>query len=545
MKNKKGFTLVEVLVSIGLLALIGSVIGFSLNRIFKNNNIQNYNEFVEKVKSAGMLYVNNTVDVINDLNDASYKLIKIKVLIDNGYINENIVNPNTGEKIDKEEQIKASYDSDHELTIEYPYENTETEAYLYTLNYTITYGDTRENLCYIELNNPGLQLIYLDGSKKGNLEINKNIKAYLENGEECTNSNLSSSKIGTYKVIYKYTNDLTNLNTSNNVKSAERTITVKPSKPIIDTFNITYQKTIDNTNFNIYDSKIELQTRDVKGVKLKYCIVGVKSEDNTEVNSLIAKCSDKAQEVNNVKQLNNNWIELNNGSNSNNQTIYTVNKNFNIEKEMAEYKDYTEIKFYVFVKNAFEEYDSKINGYNNGIYQLKVRVRFNANAGSFNNGGTINDVYISYGNTFKSTKSASTYQEPTRNGFMFEGWKDSNENIISDTMRITANIEILAKWYQLCVKTSTSTTDCTVTCGGGTRIVTITDTKYGTQCNQYTENCNTQACVIPRPSITCVNGSEEPGVGCDCSGYQPPYYVGIYKKTWKDANGKTRCCCGN
>ena len=38
MRNKKGFTLVEVLVSIGLLALLGSVIAISLNRVFKDNN---------------------------------------------------------------------------------------------------------------------------------------------------------------------------------------------------------------------------------------------------------------------------------------------------------------------------------------------------------------------------------------------------------------------------------------------------------------------------------------------------------------------------
>ena len=39
MMNKKGFTLVEILVSIGLLALLGSVIAISLNKVFKDNNI--------------------------------------------------------------------------------------------------------------------------------------------------------------------------------------------------------------------------------------------------------------------------------------------------------------------------------------------------------------------------------------------------------------------------------------------------------------------------------------------------------------------------
>ena len=42
MRNRKGFTLVEVLVSIGLLALLGLVIAISLNRVFKDNNKKNY-----------------------------------------------------------------------------------------------------------------------------------------------------------------------------------------------------------------------------------------------------------------------------------------------------------------------------------------------------------------------------------------------------------------------------------------------------------------------------------------------------------------------
>ena len=113
MRNKKGFTLVEILVSIGLLALIGTVIGISLNKAFKDNNKNNYDEFVEKVKSAAMLYVNNTVDIINDLNDFSFKIITIGDLVDNGYLNDNLVNPDTNEKVGKNEEIQVFYDSDH------------------------------------------------------------------------------------------------------------------------------------------------------------------------------------------------------------------------------------------------------------------------------------------------------------------------------------------------------------------------------------------------------------------------------------------------
>ena len=240
--NKKGFTLVEILVSIGLLALLGSAIAISLNRVFKDNNIKNYNEFVEKVKSSAMLYVNNTVDIINDLNDNSFKIITIGDLIDNGYINDTLVNPNTNKKIDKNEKIKVSYDSGRELIVEYPYNNSETEAYLYTLNYSVMYGDTTDNLCYVGLNTRSLQLINLDGQKVKDLIPNQTIRAHMENGEECTN--LTSEKIGTYKIRYNYIKkENKTLDDSDvNKRSVERTITVKPSKPIINKFEVTKDK---------------------------------------------------------------------------------------------------------------------------------------------------------------------------------------------------------------------------------------------------------------------------------------------------------------
>ena len=297
MRNKKGFTLVEVLVSIGLLALLGSVIAISLNRVFKDNNIKNYDEYVEKIKSAAMLYVNNTVDIINDLNDNSFKIITIGDLVDNGYLNDNLVNPNTNEKVGKNEEIQVFYDSDHELIVVYPYTNDNKDSYLYTLNYSVMYGDTTDNLCYVGLNTRSLQLINPDGTPVKDNNSNKilvpeqNIKAYMENGEECTNLNLSSDKVGTYKIRYEYTKNYNELLNQESVekKSAERTIIVKPSKPVISTFTIRPQKNETDVNYNVYDAKMDLSVSDIDGVKLKYCIVGVNSDDTTSLNNLMMK----------------------------------------------------------------------------------------------------------------------------------------------------------------------------------------------------------------------------------------------------------------
>ena len=56
MKNNKGFTLVEILVTIGLLALLGVGIGVSLNKVLKNQEENTYETFIEKIKSSTLLY---------------------------------------------------------------------------------------------------------------------------------------------------------------------------------------------------------------------------------------------------------------------------------------------------------------------------------------------------------------------------------------------------------------------------------------------------------------------------------------------------------
>ena len=323
--NKKGFTLVEILVSIGLLALLGSVIAISLNRVFKDNNEKHYNEYVEKIKSSAMLFVNNTVDIINDLNDNSFKIITIGDLIDNGYVNDSLVNPNPDEKVGKEEKIQVSYDSDHELIVTYPYTNDNKESYLYTLNYSVMYGDTTEDLCYVGLNTRSLQLINTNGTKDKDLKKNDTIKAYMENGEECTN--LTSEKIGTYKIRYDYIKeDNKKLDDRDvNKRSAERTITVKPSKPVINNFevakdkNAVYNPTI---TYNVSDSSKKTD------MILKYCI-------NTT--GKISDCS--------------NWSEAKNSQ----DTTLKINLN-EIDKNIS---GNNKVDIYFFVKNGFEEYTYK------------------------------------------------------------------------------------------------------------------------------------------------------------------------------------------
>ena len=490
MRNRKGFTLVEVLVSIGLLALIGAVIGISLNKAFKDNNKNNYNEFVEKVKSAAMLYVNNTVDIINDLNDNSFKVITIGDLINNGYLNDNLVNPSTNEKVGKNEEIQVSYDSDYELIVVYPYTNDNKDSYLYTLNYSVMYGDTTENLCYVGLNTRSLQLINPDGTPVKDNNSNKilvpeqNIKAYMENGEECTNLNLSSDKVGTYKIRYEYTKNYNELLNQESVekKSVERTITVRPSKPTIDIFNVT------KNNNDVYNPTMTYKVSDSSkktDMELKYCI-------NTT--GKISDCS--------------NWNEAKNSQ----DTSLKINLN-EIDKNIS---GNSKVDIYFFVKNGFEEYTYKSQN-----YKIKTEVIVKLNGGKYNNDATDFTKYVDNGVKLGSVITFSLFK---RDNHKFEGLKNkSGTSYTADTV-ITDDVTLTAQWYEWCSSKTLQSTSCSKTCGKGNIInhyVDAKDSSHKCPDEPTSTSCNTQKCYKRCDEVKteekCVNHCESPN---DCWGYQ-------------------------
>ena len=89
-KGKKGFTLLELVIAIGLLALFAVFIGVSLNRTFKKQKENDYNNFIKKIVASANLYISNEGSIINSLSsDKGYVIIKAKDLIDKGLLSEN------------------------------------------------------------------------------------------------------------------------------------------------------------------------------------------------------------------------------------------------------------------------------------------------------------------------------------------------------------------------------------------------------------------------------------------------------------------------
>ena len=482
--NKKGFTLVEVIVSLALLSLIGVAVGISLNKIFKNQEVKNYDEYVEKVKSSALLYANNTVDIINKLNsNYSYTVVTIKELVDKGYINKNLTNPETKEKINQEDSVRIYYNEDYEMIIEYPYTEKD-EVYLYTMNYSVTYKSNETGLCYKGLNGPTLQLVNDTENEEGNqvrkLSIDNNeIVAYMEDGSECKDSKIDTKEIGTYKIRYEYTIDGTDVNKATNKKIAERTITVKPSKPeIIENF-----KVINDDSplyLNAYKAQISFGASDV--VKMQYCIVATKADDVGSITS----CKDTS---NDFKA--NTWIDLENG-----KKISLTN--IDIAKLFEDLKYENEIRIFLYIKNEFEEYTmsenqaKNLNGTttylltNTLILHLDTNEEFTTERkfySSFDDKGNmideinespiikrniLNKINNSDRTKFKDVMSNSKITAATESYYL-EGWyRDENlTKKIKDEAEIFKVIDVYAKW----VKDDKAPT-CRINPGGTLKVTT-------------------------------------------------------------------------
>ena len=70
--NKKGFTLVELLVVVVIIAVLSIIIVPSVINVNKNINKRLLSEKIENIESSAILYANNNEEIFNDLLTLSY-----------------------------------------------------------------------------------------------------------------------------------------------------------------------------------------------------------------------------------------------------------------------------------------------------------------------------------------------------------------------------------------------------------------------------------------------------------------------------------------
>ena len=94
--KKNGFTLIEILVVIVLLAAVSVTVGVNMSGMAERQKEKEIKEYKETLENAACVYAETN----NILTDSE---VTIKTLIDEGLVNKNLKNPETNEPVSKYE----------------------------------------------------------------------------------------------------------------------------------------------------------------------------------------------------------------------------------------------------------------------------------------------------------------------------------------------------------------------------------------------------------------------------------------------------------
>lgn len=129
MRNKKsGFTLIEIIGVVTILALILLVSVPALTKTLKKNEQKKYDSYVDNLKIATENYIVKQENLMSDITTIGYTYITIQDLIDTKLINELAINPDTEEKLSRDTRIKITKDIDGTFNYEVqPYYNNASD----------------------------------------------------------------------------------------------------------------------------------------------------------------------------------------------------------------------------------------------------------------------------------------------------------------------------------------------------------------------------------------------------------------------------------
>lgn len=152
--NNKGFTFIEILGVITLLALLSTIIILSVNKTLKDSKETLYQTQIEEIKSAASMWRTDNIEIIPD-ND--YYIVSLQQLKDEGYIKNDIINPKTKEEFDKGTLINIGINN---ISL-----NTEYEKLDYIESTGTQYIDTG----VIANQNTGFDIDYISYNKTNNI----------------------------------------------------------------------------------------------------------------------------------------------------------------------------------------------------------------------------------------------------------------------------------------------------------------------------------------------------------------------------------------
>ncbi len=121
--KKKGFTLVELLGVLVVLAIMLIVTVPAITSSLKSADQKKYESFVQNITESAELYVESNLELFPELgNVGGTAVITVGDLVDNGFLKADLVNPKTDQVVDLKEGILVTVQEDRTKQYQYPYD---------------------------------------------------------------------------------------------------------------------------------------------------------------------------------------------------------------------------------------------------------------------------------------------------------------------------------------------------------------------------------------------------------------------------------------
>lgn len=117
--NKKGYTLIELIAVVVIIALIATIVALNFDTIIGKTNTKKNNAFKDDLEKAACVYID--LQVNQGVKEACYSSgcsVTAEQLIISGLISDDLIDPTTNHEVNKSLVVNITWDSEGTKTCE-------------------------------------------------------------------------------------------------------------------------------------------------------------------------------------------------------------------------------------------------------------------------------------------------------------------------------------------------------------------------------------------------------------------------------------------